>query len=132
MWPPPEPGDIVWCRFPERPRDKPGPKPRPGLVMTVTERDDGVVVGIAYGTSQGLTRLTSGEFAIRRDANSAAYVLAGLSHDTKFDVRRVIDLPWDEMFFAAPPDAKHGQTPKLGTLHPSMMQAVQAAIGRKR
>jgi hypothetical protein len=100
--------------------------------MTVTERDDGVVVGIAYGTSQGLTRLTSGEFAIRRDANSAAYVLAGLSHDTKFDVRRVIDLPWDEMFFAAPPDAKHGQTPKLGTLHPSMMQAVQAAIGRKR
>ena len=100
--------------------------------MTVTEREDGIIVGIAYGTSQGLTRLMSGEFAIRREANSAAYDLAGLSCDTKFDLRRVIDLPWHETFFAVPPDARHGQAPKLGTLHPSMMNAVVAAAGRKR
>lgn len=99
--------------------------------MTVTERKDGAVVGIAYGTSQGLARLSSGEFAIRREANGAAYKLAGLSHDTKFDLRRVIDLPWDEAFFSVPPDARHGQAPKLGTLHPSMMKAVLAAAGRE-
>lgn len=128
-WPPPEPGDIVWCRFPERPRDKPGPKPRPGLVVGVTEREDGLVVGVAYGTSKGLIRLSSGEFAIRRDVNRAAWDLAGLSYDTKFDLRHVIDLPWNETFFAVPRDARHGQSPKLGTLHPSMMKAVQAAAG---
>jgi len=98
--------------------------------MTVTEREDGVVVGVAYGTSQGLARLMSGEFAIRREANGAAYELAGLSYDTKFDLRKIIDLPWDETFFAVPPEARHGQTPKLGTLHPSMMKAVLAASGR--
>jgi hypothetical protein len=132
MWPPPAPGDIVWCRFPERPRDKPGPKPRPGLVVTVIEREDGVAVRVAHGTSQGLTRLASGEFAIRRDANPAAYELAGLSYDTKFDLRKVIELPWDEAFFGVPADARHGQNPKLGTLHPSMMKAVLAAADRKR
>ena len=128
-WPPPEPGDIVWCRFPERPRDKPGPKPRPGLVVGVTEHEDGLVLAVAYGTSKGLVRLSSGEFAIRRDVNRTAWDLAGLSYDTKFDLRHVIDLPWNETFFAVPPDARHGQSPKLGTLHPSMMKAVLAAAG---
>lgn len=132
MWPPPEPGDIVWCRFPERPRDRPGPKPRPGLVVTVAEHEDGVVVGIAYGTSQGLARLKSGEFAIRRELNKAAYELAGLSYDTKFDMRRIIDLPWNDAFFAVPPDARHGQTPRVGTLHPSMMKALRAAAGYEK
>jgi hypothetical protein len=122
----------VWCRFPERPRDKPGPKARPGLVVTVTEYVGGILVGVAYGTSQGLTRLSSGEFTIRREVNRAAYELAGLSYDTKFDLRHVVELPWDEMFFAVPPDARHGQSPKLGTLHPSMMKAAQAAAGRRK
>ena len=52
MWPPPEPGDIVWCRFPQRPRDVPGPKPRPALVISVTEHQDGYAIMVAYGTSQ--------------------------------------------------------------------------------
>ena len=129
-WPPPEPGDIVWCRFPERPRDKPGPKPRPGLVVTVTEFNDGIVVSVAYGTSKGLARLSSGEFAIRRDVNRAAYELAGLSYDTKFDLAHVVELPWDETFFAIPPDTRLGQSPKLGTLHSSMMRAAQPAARR--
>ena len=127
MWPAPEPGDIVWCRFPERPRDKPGPKPRPALVLEVTERTDGIEVKVAYGTSQKLGRLQSGEFAIRKLGDPAAYALAGLSYDTKFDLVKTLSLPWESMFFAIPPDPRHGQNPKLGSLHSGMMKVVAAA-----
>ena len=122
MWQAPEAGDIVWCRFPQRPRDKPGPKSRPALVVSVAEYDDGISVTVAYGTSKKLDRMLSGEFAIRKAANSAAYAMAGLSFDTKFNLRDMVDLPWNEDFFGVPPDARHGQTPKMGSLHPGMMK----------
>ena len=128
MWPAPEPGDIVWCRFPERPRDKPGPKPRPAIVLEVTERTDGIEVKVAYGTSQKLDRMKAGEFAIRRLDNATAYESAGLSHDTKFDLARALLLPWARMFFDVPPNPRYGQTPKLGSLHPAMMKIVSAAL----
>jgi len=131
-WRPPAPGDIVWCRFPELPRRSPGPKPRPALVCEVTEREDGVAVTVAYGTSQGLDRLHAGEFAITRQAHPAAYASAGLSFDTKFDFRQAIELPWTDDFFAVPPRAPHGQQPKLGSLHASMMRPAQAAYKAAR
>jgi len=126
-WALPTPGDIVWCHFPELPRRQPGPKPRPALVCEVTEKEDGVVVAVAYGTSQGLKRLHAGEFAITRQGHPAAYETAGLSFDTKFDLRQRISLPWTEDFFTVPARAPHGQHPKLGSLHASMMRALQAA-----
>ncbi len=127
MWPPPEPGDIVWCRFPQRPRDVPGPKPRPALVISVTEHQDGYAIMVAYGTSQKLDRLMAGEFAIRKRENLSAYALAGLSFDTKFDLRERVELPWGEEFFGVPPDPRHGQTPQLGSLHPCLMKAFTSA-----
>jgi hypothetical protein len=132
MWAAPEPGDIVWCRFPERPRDKPGPKPRPALVLEVTRRTDGVELMVAYGTSQKLGRLQAGEFAIRKLDNAAAYALAGLSYDTKFDLVKTLSLPWDSVFLAVPSDPKYGQIPKLGSLHPGMMKVVEAALRATR
>ena len=93
----------------------------------VTEREDGVAVTVAYGTSQGLQRLYPGEFAIAKRENPAAYSSAGLSFDTKFDLRQSVEIPWTEDFFAVPPRAPHGQHPKLGSLHASMMRAAQAA-----
>ena len=132
MWPAPEPGDIVWCRFPERPRDKPGPKPRPALVMEVVERADGIEVKVAYGTSRNLGRLLAGEFAIRKLDNAAAYALAGLSYDTKFNLVDTLSLPWDSEVFAIPSDPKHGQIPKLGSLHSGMMKTVEAALRAAR
>lgn len=128
MWEPPDPGDIVWCRFPQRPRDKPGPKPRPALVISVTEHSDGVAVEVACGTSQRTDRLLSGEFAIRKAEHKAAYATAGLSYDTKFDLRHVVELPWDTEFFAVPAAPQHGQTPKLGSLHIGMTAALAAAV----
>ena len=132
MWPAPEPGDIVWCRFPERPRDKPGPKPRPALVLEVTQRTDGIEVKVAYGTSQKLERLQAGEFAIRKLDTAAAYALAGLSFDTKFDLVKTLSLPWDDAFFAVPPDPRYGQIPKLGSLHSGMVKIVEAALRATR
>lgn len=126
-WPLPTPGDIVWCRFPELPRRSPGPKPRPALVCEVVEYEDGSTVTVAYGTSQGLQRLHAGEFAIAKQRDPAAYAAAGLSFDTKFDLRQRIELPWSADFFGVPAHAPHGQNPKLGSLHASMMRALQAA-----
>jgi hypothetical protein len=127
MWESPDPGDILWCCFPQRPRDIPGPKPRPALVVSVTEREDGIMVAVAYGTSQKVDRLTAGEFAIRKAENKAAYEIAGLSYDTKFDLRNIIELPWNDRFFAVPPNPAHGQTPKFGSLHIGMRRAFEAA-----
>lgn len=94
----------------------------------VTEREDGVAVTVAYGTSQGLGRLHGGEFAITKQGSPAAYSSAGLSFDTKFDLRQTVELPWNEDFFAVPARAPHGQHPKLGSLHASMMRIAQVAF----
>lgn len=126
-WPPPAPGDIVWCRFPELPRHVPGPKPRPALVLEVIEHEDGAEVTVAYGTSQRVDKLSTGEFAITRLSHAAAYKAAGLSHDTKFDFKQTVRLPWSDAFFTVPPGAPHGQRPLLGILHASMMRAAAAA-----
>ena len=127
MWEQPDLGDIVWCRFPQRPRDVPGPKPRPALVISIMEHEDGITVGVAYGTSQKTDRLVAGEFAIRKAGDKAAYAMAGLSYDTKFDLRNILELPWNDSFFIVPPDPHHGKTPKLGSLHIGMRKALEAA-----
>jgi mRNA-degrading endonuclease toxin of MazEF toxin-antitoxin module len=127
LWKPPAVGDILWCHFPQLPDSEPGPKPRPALVVRVTVKEQGTMVAVAYGTSQRLNRLLAGEFAIRKDQNPAAFSLAGLSFDTKFNLKQILELPWTEAFFKVPPKPSHGQNPKLGTLHPSMMQAARAA-----
>lgn len=126
-WDPPVAGDILWCHFPELPGLDPGPKPRPALVVQVIFKVDGVVVAVVYGTSKRLTRLLSGEFAIRKAQNPVAFKLAGLSFDTKFNCKQIVELPWTDAFFKVPPRAVCGQNPKLGTLHPSMMRSAKAA-----
>jgi hypothetical protein len=126
-WPLPAPGDIVWCRFPELPRQSPGRKPRPALVLEVIEREDGIEIAVVYGTSQRVDKLSAGEFAITRLGHAAAYKAAGLSHDTKFDFKQTARLSWSDEFFAVPPGAPNGQRPLLGTLHASMIRAAATA-----
>jgi hypothetical protein len=125
-WPEPTAGDIVWCHFPDN--IHPRPKPRPALVLVVYDDDaPEFSVAVAYGTSQRTTSLHRGEFAILRDRSPAAYEAAGLSYDTKFDLRQTVVLPYTTDWFSVPPAAPHGQVPKLGTLHPSVVRAVEAA-----
>ena len=127
-WAEPTAGEIVWCHFPDS--VNPRPKPRPALILTVFDDDAPQFdVHVAYGTSQRTTTLHSGEFSILRARNPAAYQAAGLSYDTKFDLKQTFVLPYTTEWFSVPPAAPHGQTPKLGTLHPSLVPAVQAAYG---
>jgi len=127
VWPLPALGDIVWCLFPEIPNNDPGPKPRPAIVLRVERRADGDQVSVVYGTSQNVRRLKTGEVAISQTKNSAAYVLAGLAYDTKFDFKVIVDLPWSDRYFKVPTRNPHGNSPKLGTLHATILHAVEAA-----
>jgi hypothetical protein len=131
-WPAPAVGDIVWCRFPELPDFQPGPKPRPALVIGVETRSDGVNVCVAYGTSQRVDQLLSGEFSVTRNFYPQAFLLAGLAEDTKFNLGEVVELPWQDRYFGVPPRPKYGHTPKLGTLHASVYQAAAAAHAAAR
>ena len=126
-WALPAPGDIVWCCFPHLPGLEPGPKPRPAMVLAVERREDGDLVRVVYGTSKHLLRLRAGEVAITQAQHPAAYALAGLAHDTKFNFNAMIDLPWSDRYFKAPPLKPHGNHPLLGSLHATMLHAVEAA-----
>lgn len=126
-WLAPEAGEIVWCNFPENLGIEPGPKPRPALVVKVfDDHTPHFTVLVAYGTSQKADQLRSGEFLIA-DCETAAYQLAGLSYSTKFSFHKTVELPYSSEWFKVPPGAPNGQTPKLGVLHPSLMQRARAA-----
>ena len=125
-WPEPTAGDIAWCHFPDN--IYPRPKPRPGLITSTKEDDEGrIFVSVAYGTSQKTDRLYSGKFPITKREHPAAYAIAGLSYDTKFNLSNTLELPYNDDYFSIPPHAPQGQIPKLGTLHPSMVRIAAAA-----
>jgi hypothetical protein len=90
-------------------------------------REDGGQVSVVYGTSRNLNRIKAGEVAITHTKNLSAYALAGLAYDTKFDFKVVVDLPWSNRYFKVPARAPLGNTPKLGTLHATILRAVEAA-----
>jgi hypothetical protein len=126
-WPEPTAGEIVWCHFPDNIHPK--TKPRPALIISTKEDDEGkIFVSVAYGASQKTDRLYSGEFRILKSEHPAAYTSAGLSYDTKFDLRKVLELPFNDDYFSVPPHAPHGQVPKLGSLHPSMVRIAATAF----
>jgi hypothetical protein len=122
----PDVGDIVWCWFPYVGFTKPGPKPRPALVINVGALRGTPAVEVIYGTSQKINQLYPGEFAIT-PADGGAYALSGLSYATKFNTQRSVFLPYNDVWFAPAPDAPYGQTPKLGVLHPSLLPRVAVA-----
>lgn len=125
-FPAPRAGDIVWCRFPQQAVAGAGPKPRPALVVRTGESGGRPVAEVAYGTSQKVDALYAGEFAIM-PADGAAFAASGLSYPTKFDLGETFELDFNDIWFSVPPGAPHGQTPKLGILHPSLMRRAEAA-----
>lgn len=127
FFPQPKPGDIVWCKFPQHASLKPGPKSRPALVLKVGEQAAVIWVQVAYGTSQKVDKLFPGEFVIA-PSDGDAYAISGLSYATKFDLASTFELPFNEDWFGVSPGAPHGQVPKLGVLHPSLMRRARAAM----
>ena len=91
-----------------------------------------IFVSVAYGTSQKTDRLYSGEFKISKSEHPAAYASAGLSYDTQFDLKNILELPFNDAYFSVPPHAPHDQTPKLGTLHPSMVRIAASTYAALR
>jgi len=119
-------GEIVWCHFPDNIHPK--PNARPGLITSTKEADDGrLFVSVAYGTSQKIDRLYEGDFRITKSEHPAAFASAGLSYDSKFDLSKILELPFNDTYFSVPPKAPYGQIPKLGALHPSMVRIAAAA-----
>jgi PemK-like, MazF-like toxin of type II toxin-antitoxin system len=131
FYPLPDAGDIVWCRFPHRGFAAPGPKPRPALIVDIGELRGNPAVEVVYGTSQKLDRLYPGEFSIAPE-DGDRFLVAGLDRPTKFDLARSIFLPFSDEWFAIPPGAPYGQSPKLGILHPSLVRRVRAAFNAVR
>ncbi len=113
-YPPPQAGDIVECRFPQDQFPTPGPKKRPALVISVSEFEvAGLVqadVTIAYGTSV-LEPLRAGHFLL-----SQTYRAAGLARDTKFDLTKQCTLPFNDVWFCAPPGKAQHAEPQRGRL----------------
>ena len=129
-WPKPEAGDIVWCHFPHLPNLDPGPKPRPALVVRVRERVEpqpGFRVFVAYGTSQKTMALHQGEFLLRNN-QSSAFLLSGLSFDTKFSFNKAVELDFSSDWFKVSSAQKNTQTPKIGVLHSVYAKAAYAAF----
>jgi len=123
----PSAGDILWCAFPENKALHPGPKHRPALAITVDDADAPLYrVLVAYGTSQRVGELFTGEFAITA-AEPAAHKLSGLSFPAKFNLRERVLLPYTHDWFAMPAAAPHGLLPRLGILHPSLLNRFRAA-----
>jgi len=127
VFPAPQAGDIVWCRFPHRGILVPGPKPRPALVIDIGRLGDDPAVEVIYGTSRKLDRLYPGEFSIVLE-DGDAFAASGLNHPTKFDTARSVFLPYNDDWFFVPAGAPYGQTPKLGVLHPSLVRRAKAAF----
>ncbi|WP_438334706.1 hypothetical protein [Edwardsiella tarda] len=120
----PEPGDFVWCYFPQM-LGQPGPKPRPALVVAVAEEDNAVKV--VYGTSQKINKIYSTEFVLKK--GESGFAISGLAYDTKFDMNTLVQLPYDSDWFDFAP-VKNGQptsSPVMGALHPTYIPAMLAA-----
>lgn len=119
-----EPGDILWCYFPQVP-GHPGPKKRPALVMKVAEEEH--VVMVVYGTSQKVDRIYPSEFLMR--VNEPGFSVSNLAYDTKFDMNTLVKLPYNDDWFEIAP-MKGGVipiSPVLGTLHPTYLPALKKA-----
>lgn len=96
-------------------------------MLKVGEKAAATWVQVAYGTSQKVDKLFPGEFVIS-PSDGDAYAISGLSYPTKFNLASAFELPFNEDWFGVPPGAPHGQFPKLGVLHPSLMRRARAAM----
>ena len=109
------PLDLVFCHFPTEGALEPAPKPRPALVLNVADDSDPQRVEVAYGTSKKTTQKYAGEFELTpRDGK--VFQRAGLTEESKFDLRRRVWLPYNERWFTPKPASPLRKTPKLGAL----------------
>lgn len=83
-------------------------------------------VVVAYGTSQDVSNRYPGELTVPASESSA-----GLSRDTKFNLRQSAKLPFNDEWFGIAPGQPFGPNPKRGALDlskPLLKRALHSAI----
>lgn len=125
-YPAPAPGDIVWCKFPEREHIRPA-KPRPALVLSVMDDATPIRVRVAYGTSRSITSISATEVLLSPE-NAAAYALSGVSRPTKLCMTNIVILDYTDFWFDRAPGTHKKPGPQMGVLHPSLMGALRNAL----
>jgi hypothetical protein len=81
-------------------------------------------VEVAYGTSKKTMQKYAGEFELTlRDGE--VFRRAGLTEESKFDLRRCVWLPYNDRWFKPKPASPPKRTPKLGTLDLNLDRRVQ-------
>ena len=115
--------DLVWTRFPETtPPERPGPKPRPSLVLGVYEEADGAALLLV---APGTTRLKQDRRPLDfRITNFAEMQACGLAYATRFDLDALLPLPYTREWFV-PLAAAGKTTPVIGRLSDAMIMAFQ-------
>ena len=111
--------DIVYGKFPYREAPaSPGLDAHPCLVLDVfrDKASKAPWVIVAFGTSRKVRDLHSGQFAWLPE-HGAAFSKSGLTNPTKFSLARdrVAKLPYNDDWFAPPPQVRQWQThPRIG------------------
>jgi hypothetical protein len=111
----PAPLDVVLCKFPEDlDLQKPPLKTRPGLVIKTAYSDPGFEpeVRVVYGTSN--LKMSKRRYDLIVMNNQEMYE-AGLSRATRFDLDKIVWMPWCSEFFIKP-DHPHYSSPVIGHL----------------
>ena len=109
----PHAGEVSWGRFPyDKTLGEPGPEARPCLILAVFEAGSRFQVLIAYGTTKLHRGLKAGEFLID---DRLAMTQAGLTEETKFDLKNHTLLPYSDKWFEIAPGTGH-PSPKMGDI----------------
>jgi hypothetical protein len=111
----PAPLDIVLCRFPVHiDLGNPGPEKRPALVIKTAISETGLngEVYVMYGTTQLKLDKRRNDLFV---TNYNEMYEAGLHKATRFDLDKVLWLPWAEEFFEKP-NHPHYHSPVIGHL----------------
>ena len=124
----PAPYDIVWCRFPYVPNlGDPGPYARPALVKNAATLPDGTAqVEVVYGTTNLKLGRRRFDFVVSKASEMDA---CGLYRATRFDLDKIIWLPWTTDWFEVLPDYN---SPVIGTLTPNGVKMLHLTVDTKR
>lgn len=102
---------------------KPGPKPRPAIVRMVfiNTQTSRASIEVAFGTSKKTGKLYRGEFFV---GSPSGMTSAGLDLPMKFDLGRIVRLPWAGHYFSVKPG---NIRLVMGSLHPTDVLALREA-----
>lgn len=124
----PAPYDIVWCRFPfDESLGEPGPKPRPALVRNAATRSNGTAeVEVVYGTTNLKLNTRKFDFVVSKASEMDA---CGLYRATRFDLDKLLWLPWTTKWFEILPNYN---SPIIGSLTEHGIKMLQLTAGMKQ